>query len=210
MSIVNRLSSSFPRSLSKIEGICIVSGLALAILGGLTLARQVRLPVNGWALAAPGSALVLLGVALNRLRLTLRVEARELERLIELNSTPDVSQTDLRELIVFLRLYSRSARRAIREGRLLQLTALDLSNQRLKFIPESISNLTQLEALDLSENQLTDLPESIRNLTLLRVLNLNNNRLAALPESISNLTPLTMLSLGNNRLTAIPESIGEY
>ena len=93
-------------------------------------------------------------------------------------------------------------------GSLTQLTTLNLSNNNLTTLPESIGNLTQLTELYLDNNQLTTLPESFGNLTQLTKLDLDNNQLTTLPESIGNITELTSLYLEYNNLTTLPESIG--
>ncbi len=50
---------------------------------------------------------------------------------------------------------------------------LDLRNNQLTTLPESIGNLTKLKYIKLDDNQLTTLPESIGNLTQLNQLDLN-------------------------------------
>ena len=55
----------------------------------------------------------------------------------------------------------------IREAKEKQLKELDLRNNQLTELPESIKELTNLTGLDLSNNKLTKLPESIKELTKL-------------------------------------------
>ncbi|MHA1386077.1 MAG: leucine-rich repeat domain-containing protein, partial [Candidatus Helarchaeota archaeon] len=62
--------------------------------------------------------------------------------------------------------------------------------------------------MNLGDNQLTTLPESIGNLKSLKELYLEGNELTTLPESIGNLKSLKELYLRNNKLTALPESLG--
>jgi GTPase SAR1 family protein len=90
---------------------------------------------------------------------------------------------------------------------LTNLNVLNLNNNRLSTLPESISTLTNLNVLDLENNQLTTLPESISTLTNLNTLNLSYNQLTTLPESISTLTNLKELNLTDNRLSTLPSSI---
>ena len=67
--------------------------------------------------------------------------------------------------------------------------------------------LSALQTLDLSDNQLTTLPESIGKLTNLQELNLGYNQLTTLPESIGQLTNLQELYLYNTQLTTLPPEI---
>ncbi len=84
---------------------------------------------------------------------------------------------------------------------------LDLSDNQLSTLPESITNLSNLTGLDLSDNQLSTLPESITNFSNLTELNLRYNQLSTLPESINNISNLTELNLSYNQLSTLPESI---
>ena len=88
------------------------------------------------------------------------------------------------------------------------LKFLDLNNNQLTTIPESIGNLKSLHTLNLHENQLTTLPESIGNLISLRSINISKNKLTTLPKSIGNLKSLQLLNLRNNELTILPERVG--
>ena len=93
-------------------------------------------------------------------------------------------------------------------GQLKSLKLLNLCNNQLAALPESIGQLESLEKLYLGINQLATLPESIGQLKSLQDLHLNNNQLATLPESIGLLECLRSLYLGYNQLSTLPESIG--
>ncbi len=86
-------------------------------------------------------------------------------------------------------------------------THLDLYQQQIKSLPDSIGNLSELVSLRCVDNRLTSLPDSIGNLSNLRELRLYKNQLKILPDSIANLQNLTWLSLSLNRLKIFPESI---
>ncbi len=53
---------------------------------------------------------------------------------------------------------------------------MDLSDNKLRRIPDWIGNLTNLTYLNLSDNKLGGIPDSIRNLTKLKNVNLRSNQ----------------------------------
>jgi energy-converting hydrogenase Eha subunit B len=72
---------------------------------------------------------------------------------------------------------------------------LVLAGKRLAAVPDRARNLTALTTVDLSNNQLTAVPESLQNenLTALRELYLSSNQLTAVPGWAGDLTALTTL-----------------
>jgi Leucine-rich repeat (LRR) protein len=89
------------------------------------------------------------------------------------------------------------------------ITALDLYQAGLTYLPSEICQLSQLQRLDLRENQLTALPAEIGQLSQLRALDLNQNQLTALPTEIGQLSQLQELNLSENQLTSLPAEIGQ-
>uniref|UniRef100_A0A8C8EWT9 Leucine rich repeat containing 1 n=1 Tax=Oncorhynchus tshawytscha TaxID=74940 RepID=A0A8C8EWT9_ONCTS len=122
------------------------------------------------------------------------------------------------------------------------LTCLSINDISLQALPEnigkSLSLLHRLEELDLGNNELYNLPETIGCLVSLKdlwldgnhvfnpmslffffcsagklrrlsILKADQNRLAQLPESIGNCESLTELVLTENRLQSLPRSIGK-
>ena len=85
---------------------------------------------------------------------------------------------------------------------------LEISEDYLTSLPESIGNLTNLQTLVISGDSLTSLPESIGNLTNLQTLRIWGKSLTTLPESIGSLINLQSLGIGGDSLTTLPESIG--
>jgi len=93
-------------------------------------------------------------------------------------------------------------------GNLVALKKLELGHNSLFKIPSSIGNLKRLEFFSAEHNQLNSIPKSIGNLHSLKELNLDSNRLISLPNSIQNLKNLEILSIENNNLKNLPSSIG--
>ncbi|KAJ8752001.1 hypothetical protein K2173_001027 [Erythroxylum novogranatense] len=87
------------------------------------------------------------------------------------------------------------------------LERVDLSNRRLRFLPEAFGKIHGLTVLDLSSNQLEMIPDSIAGLENLEELNLASNLLERLPDSIGLLQNLKILDVSGNKLDALPDSI---
>lgn len=102
----------------------------------------------------------------------------------------------------------KEALRRIQKAKKNKSKFLDLSNLRLKSIPQELWYLTNLSTLYLQDNQLTSISTEIGNLTNLTRLNLVVNQITSIPKEIGNLINLTHLHLGGNKLTSIPEEIG--
>ncbi|KAF5748648.1 plant intracellular Ras-group-related LRR protein 6-like [Tripterygium wilfordii] len=86
---------------------------------------------------------------------------------------------------------------------------LDLSNNNLQSIPESLAaRLLHVVVLDIRSNQLKKLPNSIGCLSKLKVLNVSGNFLRFLPKTIENCRSLEELTANFNQLTMLPDNIG--
>ena len=93
-------------------------------------------------------------------------------------------------------------------ARLLNLIALDVHSNQLKALPNSIGCLSKLKTLNVSGNFLVSLPKSIQHCRSLEELNANFNKLIRLPDSIGyELTNLRKLSINSNKLISLPISI---
>jgi len=86
---------------------------------------------------------------------------------------------------------------------------LDLSNQKLTKIPDSVFKQTGLEELDISNNQITGaIQAEIRHLNNLKVLKADHNLMTGVPAEIGQLDNLEVLDLSNNKLTGLPNELG--
>jgi internalin A len=90
-----------------------------------------------------------------------------------------------------------------------QLQVLNLSRNDISVVPDWLSEFAGLQRLDVSHNKLTALPESVGKLKQLWLLDVSNNKLVVLPESLGELTQLERLEVSENELTALPESLGQ-
>ncbi|XP_040281385.1 leucine-rich repeat and calponin homology domain-containing protein 1 isoform X2 [Bufo bufo] len=87
------------------------------------------------------------------------------------------------------------------------LEALNLHQNCIKVIPDSLANLQMLTYLNISRNQLSSLPTCICGLPL-KVLIASNNKLGFLPEEIGQLQQLMELDISCNEITSLPHQIG--
>uniref|UniRef100_A0A672LSL5 Leucine-rich repeat-containing protein 40 n=1 Tax=Sinocyclocheilus grahami TaxID=75366 RepID=A0A672LSL5_SINGR len=139
-------------------------------------------------------------------------------------------QTDLTKLL----LSSNKLQSLSEDVKLLSaLVVLDIHDNQLSSLPDSIGDLEQLQKLilryrwgqhyyshylvvsyssllkDLSNNHLMDIPESLANLTNLVKLNLSCNKLKSLPPAISQMKNLRMLDCSRNQLESIPPVLAQ-
>ncbi|XP_034952529.1 leucine-rich repeat-containing protein 59 [Chelonus insularis] len=84
---------------------------------------------------------------------------------------------------------------------------LDLSNNQLVSLPNSIITLSHIVKLVLSKNMLTEIPENIGEMRQLRHLDLYSNQISRLPLSMAELKNLKWLDLKDNPLTSAVASV---
>uniref|UniRef100_A0A8B9JHP5 Calponin-homology (CH) domain-containing protein n=1 Tax=Astyanax mexicanus TaxID=7994 RepID=A0A8B9JHP5_ASTMX len=87
-------------------------------------------------------------------------------------------------------------------------TRADLSRNRLSELPVEVCMFVSLENLNLYQNCLRSLPESLINLQALTYLNISRNQLSTLPAHVCSL-PLKVLIACNNKLVSLPEELGQ-
>ncbi|XP_050720679.1 DISP complex protein LRCH3-like isoform X3 [Eriocheir sinensis] len=89
------------------------------------------------------------------------------------------------------------------------LETLNLYQNVIKHLPESLSCLQALTHLNLSRNQLSVIPGVVCSLAGLRVLDVSGNRLVSLPEELGRLHSLMQLDASYNQLAHLPPALGE-
>ena len=85
------------------------------------------------------------------------------------------------------------------------LEVLDLSNNGLRVLDQTVHKLENLRELILSGNELKTLPREIGFLRKLVVLDLSRNKLEFLPRSINYMKNLETVNLSGNDLVVIPD-----
>ncbi|XP_048830851.1 leucine-rich repeat protein 1 isoform X2 [Brienomyrus brachyistius] len=108
--------------------------------------------------------------------------------------------------------YCKLSRVDMRMLSLKSLRCLDLSNNHIKKLPETIGDLGCLAELVLHNNHLETFSAALCLSSLqrtLKLLDLSRNRLHALPDQFCQLRELISLKLDNNLLERMPSRIGQ-
>eukprot|EP00794_Sanderia_malayensis_P006988 gene6988-7773_t len=95
--------------------------------------------------------------------------------------------------------------------KLMNLNILNLSENYLKELPESLDSLVNLKELYLSSNRFTNMPICLFNPVIrssLRLLDMSSNLLEAVPYQLCWMENLTNLQLDNNKINMLPNNIG--
>ena len=94
---------------------------------------------------------------------------------------------------------------ALKSGQLIGSKTLKLACG-LEAFPEEIMSLSEtLEVLDLSDNKLTSLPESIAQLKHLRIIFFARNNFTEFPSVLAKCSNLNMIGFKSNQIKTVPE-----
>jgi hypothetical protein len=88
------------------------------------------------------------------------------------------------------------------------LRTLDLSINKLAFLPPEIDRLVNLKTLVLRRNYFAEFPHPVLSLQSLETLDISFNQLSFLSEDLSLLSSLNTLDVSHNTLEALPRAIG--
>mmetsp|Transcript_5038 Transcript_5038/g.4960 ORF Transcript_5038/g.4960 Transcript_5038/m.4960 type:complete len:288 (-) Transcript_5038:861-1724(-) len=94
-------------------------------------------------------------------------------------------------------------------NKLKNILTLDLRNNKIEILPDSLCSLSTLTCLHIDKNLLPVLPQDIGKLTNLETLTVGCNLLPFVPNSIASLSNLKTLILSENKLKYLPPDIGE-
>lgn len=88
-----------------------------------------------------------------------------------------------------------------------KLKEVDLNNENIKELPDTLFYLEELEKLNLNHNKIKFLPKQLEKLKNLKQLDLSNNQLKVLPDELTTLNRLESLSLSSNNLEKLPREV---
>ena len=78
------------------------------------------------------------------------------------------------------------------------LTVLDIHDNQLESLPDSIGDLQRMSKLNLSHNRFKEIPQGVFLMKELRVLQLSNNNIEIVDEKVGDLNMLNNFDLANN------------
>ncbi|KAI5569261.1 hypothetical protein BDE02_12G067000 [Populus trichocarpa] len=129
------------------------------------------------------------------------------ERLVKIYEKAERGGEEEEEVVVEEEEVSEEVVGVLREGSGKGMERVDLSNRRLRILPEAFGRVVGLKVLNLSNNQLEVIPDSIAGLEILEELILASNLLEALPDSIGLLQNLKILDVSSNKIEILPDTI---
>ncbi|WP_028022379.1 leucine-rich repeat-containing protein kinase family protein [Enterovibrio calviensis] len=94
----------------------------------------------------------------------------------------------------------------LRDGKLVGVTRLKLSEDLTDFPLEVLSLADSLEILDLSDNLLSSLPEELKQLKKLKIVFASNNRFETLPDVLGECPELEMIGFKSNQIRHVPDN----
>ncbi|XP_077153502.1 leucine-rich repeat and calponin homology domain-containing protein 1 isoform X5 [Ranitomeya variabilis] len=132
----------------------------------------------------------------------LSLSARKLKEFPRTSGTHDLSDTVQADFSK-----NRLTEVPVEVCHFVSLEALNLYQNCIKVVPDTLANLQMLTYLNISRNQLSSLPACLCGLPL-KVLIASNNKLGFLPEEIGQLQQLMELDISCNEITSLPQQIG--
>lgn len=95
---------------------------------------------------------------------------------------------------------------ALKSGKLIGSKSLKLACGLTEFPKEILTLADTLEILDLSDNQLTEIPDSIVQLQHLKIVFFARNTFTEFPVVLSQLPKLSMIGFKSNQIETVPEN----
>ncbi len=92
-----------------------------------------------------------------------------------------------------------------------ELTKLNLSNNQLNNkVINRISRLKDLRVLNLADNEIDEISETISSIVYLRELNLSNNKIKVIPTELFDCQFLGVLNLSYNKIEEFPMTLSDH
>ena len=88
------------------------------------------------------------------------------------------------------------------------LVSLEINENNIEKLPETIERLSQLVFLEAQHNQLTALPDSFSKLNQLYLANFSHNKLKNISQSLLTLPKLEVLNVSYNQIGTFPDLSG--
>lgn len=95
----------------------------------------------------------------------------------------------------------------LKSGKLIGLKRLKLACGLKEFPLEILTLAETLEVLDLSDNQMSELPQSVSQLKNLKIVFFAKNSFASFPEVLKDCPALSMIGFKSNKIHTIPENV---
>lgn len=90
------------------------------------------------------------------------------------------------------------------------LKTLNVSSNKIESISAEIGRCVKLESLDLSDNLLKNVPNTLAQLKNLKKISLNNNQFTIIPKELGDLTQLDFVDLSFNNIDKIEDYIENF
>lgn len=128
----------------------------------------------------------------------------------KLGAGKQLHQSDLMKLAGGLDLSGKGIANADGLQYCVNVTAINLSGNKLTSLPAAMKNLTHLDTLSLANNKFVKFPDVLGDLTALTTLSLRGNALDKLPTTLNvELSMVKWLDLSGNKLATIPVIVGK-
>lgn len=190
--------------------VLVVLGLGI---GSIALAAPQAPPLVGDAIAWPPATASTDATVLANDSVVKVPDAKLKAALIsatKLEAGKQLRQSDLMKLAGGLDLSGKGIANAEGLQYCVNVTAINLSGNKLTSLPAAMKNLIHLDTLSLADNKFTKFPDVLGKFPALTTLSLRGNALDKLPATLNvDLTSIKWLDLSDNKLATIPVILGK-
>ena len=94
-------------------------------------------------------------------------------------------------------------------GRFESLKKLSFNNNQVEYVSNKLSSLRSLEEIHFYKNKLQSIPEPVYSLPKLKVIDLYFNEIEKADVRLNQMKSLEVLYLSNNRIVSLPDNLGQ-